>query len=236
MPHVFFIGLLSLFACTNAGPLEVSFPVTALGQDATPTTVGAWTVQLTRAEVGFGPAYFCAGVSAAGELCRAALAEFADSHAINALSPEPQPLGFGAGETGTVRSVTYDFAISWTLTQNSPTSLAGAPQGHSAILEGTATRGADVLNFRTSLALAPQFAGARAVESAPVRATLSGSEVALDVVVRPLAWASVIPFDAVFASSGGAPLVTLLPGSPAYEAIRLAMMVNAPPQLTWHTP
>jgi hypothetical protein len=86
---------LEVSGCGNTGPAPVSYPVYATGDAlaAQGFVVGNWTVTLQVAQVGFGPAYFCATASASGDLCPAAVEEFHDVATVDALDPSPQLLG-----------------------------------------------------------------------------------------------------------------------------------------------
>jgi hypothetical protein len=226
------LPLLLVVACGGTtGQREIRYPVVGIGEPSAPFTVGAWEVTLTTAQIGFGPAYFCATAAASSDLCPAAVSQFAHSAAINGLDSAPQTLGEGDGETGTVRSATYDFAFTWFATQKQAGPAPGAPGGNSARFAGTAINGATTLRFVADIDLVPHFQGTRAVQGAPVAATLEDSDLQLSVGVQPSLWWTGVDFDALALLSGDP--IQVLPGSRAYEAVILGMIANARPSLVW---
>jgi hypothetical protein len=203
------------------------------GELSAPFNAGGWEVMLTTAQVGFGPAYFCATAAASSDLCPTAVSQFARSATINGLDAAPQELGEADGETGTVRSATYDFAFTWFATQRQATPATGAPQGHSAYFEGQATNGTRTIRFVAAIDIAPRFQGTRSVQGAPVDATLESEAIQLEVGVRPSSWWQGVDFEALSQSTEDP--IQVSPGSRAYEAVVLAMTANARPSLTWNS-
>ena len=223
---------LCLLACGGStGPGETSYPVVGRGEAAIPFDVKGWTVTLTIAELGFGPAYFCATAAASSDLCPVAVSEFAASGTVNALDPALQPLGTGGGQAGAVRSATFDYAWTWFPTQQQARPTAAAPRGHSAYFEGTAVKDAQTVHFVAGVDLAPRIQGTRAVEGVRVDATLDGEGLQLVVGVAPSPWWRNVDFDAL-ALAGTDPVV-IAAGSRAYESLVLALTASAPPSLIW---
>lgn len=226
---------LLLTACEGpSGVASISYPVLARGEDAAAFDAGSWSVTLTTAEVGFGPSYFCATAAASAELCSVATSEFADTGVVNALSSEPQVLGEAQGETGTLRSVTYDFAYSWFATESQARVASTSARGHSAYFEGTATQGSTTVPFTVAIDLPPRIRGTRAVQGQRLDATLTTRTRELVVTVQPTRWFSRVVFDDLVSLSPAGETVTIAPGSRAYEALVLAMTVNAPPSFQWN--
>ena len=98
--------LLAAAGCGATGQRELTLPVLCRGDGEGPIAAGDYTVLLDRAEVGFGPAYFCATSAAAADLCPVAVAELAASVTVDGKSAAWQPLGEIQGTTGEVRSAT----------------------------------------------------------------------------------------------------------------------------------
>lgn len=221
-----------LCACGGAtGQRELQYPVLAVGEAPEAFDAGGWQVTLSRADVGFGPAYFCATAAASSDLCSTAVSQFAKSATIDGLSAELQPLGEGDGQTGTVRSATYDFAYTWFATQQRPTPAAGAPMGHSAHFAGEAVKGSRTVRFEALVDITPQVQGARSVQGAGVEATLDRDDLQLVIDVCPSNWWRDVDFDAV--AQSGEPSVRIAPGSRAYESVVLAMTANHRPSFSW---
>ncbi len=221
----------SLCACgPNVGPKEIHYPVVGVGGEST-FDVQGWTVTLDIAEIGFGPAYFCATAAASSDLCPTAISQMAYSAVINGLAVQPHALGVADGETGVIRSAQYDFALTWFTTERQPTPMVNAPRGHSAYFEGRAVNGGQTLQFRANVDLSPSAQGTRAIQGARAQANLIDDRILLSVKVTPSAWWKNVDFDQL--AQGGAASVEILPGAPAYEAIAVSMMTLTPPELTW---
>lgn len=227
-----FALVLALSGCdASTGQRILRYPVSATGEPPGTFDVAGWQVTLSAAEVGFGPAYFCATAAASSDLCPTAVSEFPQAAKIDGLNPERQLLGDANGETGTVRSATYDFAYTWFPTQRQPTAASAAPRGHSAYFEGVATDGARTLRFVAAVDIVPQIQGARAVQGASVEAILDGPELELEIAASPRTWFQRVDFAEL--ALGTENPVRILPGSRAYEALVLAMTANSRPSLTW---
>lgn len=222
-----------LAGCGSTGLEEIAYPAYGQGVQPAPFRAGDWDVTLEVAQVGFGPAYFCATAAASADLCPAAVAELATTATVNALDPAAQPLGEVTGVTGTVRSATYDFAVAWLAGQAQPKALSGAPGGHSARFEGRASRGAVSFRFVADVDVLPPIEGSRAVQGARVTAEVRSSRARLDVSLHPDAWWAGVDF-AELEAQGGDPVV-VRPGSRAYSALVFGMTSTAAPRLEWRT-
>ena len=231
MKRLVITALLAL-GCSGPGSSRLSIPISAIGTPARPVTVSGFTVTLTVARVGFGPLTFCASRAASPELCPNALAEWAATASIDALSPTPQPLGQVDGFTGTARSVGFAYAIPWLATEKAPTPKSGAPGGHSAHLEGTATRVADgrVVRFVADLDVRPLVQAEPAVSQSGFTEELDPSVRRLDVRFDPTTWLAQIDFDQLAASGTD---VVVMPGSQANNALIVGMSDLGLPSFTW---
>ena len=217
--------------CGSTGQNQISYPIEAEGHAPAPFMAGAWQVTLDVAQVGFGPLYFCASASSSLDTCPTAVAELAAAATVDALSPQAQPIGQVEALTEEVRSAIYGYAYTWRLTDSAPRSISGAPGGHSAHFEGTATQGASSLRFVADVDVLPTFAGTLPVQGAPVVPTVQSADLRLGVAFDPAAWWSHVDFDDL-AAAGGDP-VTVTPSSRAYNALVVEMTSADRPKLTW---
>ncbi len=222
----------TLAGCAPASQAEIDYPALARGRAAAAFSLGNWQVTLNVATIGFGPAYFCAAASADSDLCPIALAEYADSAAIDALDPAPRTIGAVHGLTGRIRSVSYDFAISWFPRQTSATPGPGAPGGHSAHFEGKAQKGALAIAFVADVDVTPKNQGARAAAGPPLDADVESDATALTVAVDPAGIFRDVDFDdyAVPPVEG---TVVIAKDSRAYNALVHGLTVGAPPTFSW---
>lgn len=196
-----------------------------------------WTVTLERADVAFGPVYFCATSFADMDVCPAAEAEWLGTATIDGLSASPEMLGEVDAVTATVRSAMFDYGRSWLLTATRARANEGAPEGHSAVFVARASDGEVTLEVRASVDIDPANAGQSAIIGARVGAeTIEGDE-ALIVRVDPLAWWRAVDFDAVRAlDEDGDGVVELRRGDDAYETLVLAMTAGTLPRFEWLQP
>ena len=224
----------SAVSCGVTGQTEIRLPisVSSTGGDF---SVGAWQISLTRAELGFGPLYFCATAAASASLCPSAVAEFSDTARVDLLRTAPNPLGELFGVTGVINSATYDFGVVWGNTDRQPLATPAAPDGHSAIFEGTATRGDTRFAFRAELDLLAQFQGARVIQGARTHVDLSKAApgtAALTVQFEPAVWFSQVDFDSLQAAGADTP-VLIGPGTSAYNGLVIGIGALAPPTFVW---
>jgi hypothetical protein len=222
-------------SCGQTGQREVPLEAFAAGRAAGPISIGEFTVTLQVARVGLGPFYFCATEAASSSLCPTAQAELLATATVDALDPTPQALGTGAALTGTFRSAAYDFARTWLDTEHEPRATAGAPGGHSAHFEASVA-GAGGQRFRVvvDLDIDPQHQGASAVQGARTTAEVGPRGARLDVTLDASAWWSRVDVTelAELAAAGADPVV-VKPDSRAWNALVLAMTVQAPPTFAW---
>jgi hypothetical protein len=233
MKRVLFTAL-ALASCVEASQTRLQVSLVATGSAGTSVQVADTAFALSRAEVAFGPAYFCATQSADPELCAVALLELRGTVRIDALSGESQELGTLEGTSGEIRSALYDYGISWPLTRTSLAPAAAAPEGHSAVLEGIAERAGERLHFRAALDVLPRARGDAAMNAQRTRHTLSPDGDVLRVRVDPLRWLIRVRPDALFAlDADGDGEVVLAPGDQPYEAMLQALQSAAPLSFEW---
>jgi hypothetical protein len=225
------IAGIAFVACTASPQTAISYPAVARGTGESTMHVREWTITLTRADVAFGPAYFCAAASGSSTLCDTALAELTTITRVNALSATPTPLGLVHALTGTIRSASYDVGITWLHTEQQPTATPAAPDGHSAVLEGTATNGVLIVPFVVLVDAAPQYQGQHAVATTPVAADVYSDDVTLQVRFDPIRWVSQIDFAAAAARSERP--VVFASGSVEHSAVLVGLKNLAPPELVW---
>lgn len=228
------LALLILCGCGGTtGQPQTDYPVFGRGEVPAPFAVGEWTVTLTLARIAFGPAYFCATAAASSDLCPVALSEFIDAAVVDGLEPASQRLGDGQGQTGTIRSTSYDFGIDWFTTQRQPTPALAAPEGHSALFEGLASKGGQSIRFRAAIDAVPAFQDTRVVQGQPLNVELrDGLE--LTVGLHPGDWWKGVDFDLLAAGiSPPGDAAVIAPGSQAHEALLFGMITGRPPTLDW---
>ena len=234
------IGLCALLwcACIDTGPQRTALALSVAGADAAgPFTVDAdWQVTLDNAQLAFGPLYLCGGTQA-GALCETARAEWLDSVVVDALDPAAAQVGTMDALTGAVRSWMYDLGIVSLLTRPEPVGLSAAEAlgGYSVRLSGTASRGADVIEFSAALAIQQDTGtetGVPVVRSAPSAAFEHelGEQDRLTVRFDPRPWLDTIDFDQLCDAALGCPTeVELEPGSQASRAIRNQLVAGPRP-------
>jgi hypothetical protein len=227
----FALSAVFTLACTES-PQEPADYDAFLVPDPDPLeTFGAWSVRLSRADIAFGPVYFCSATSGSATLCKSSIAEVASVAHVDALSEGAARLGDVHGFTGSIRSASFDYGISWFDTQTEATPAAVAPGGHSMHLEGEATRGDISLPFVADVDVTPQYQGQTGVPTAPVEATIDSSAFRLDVHFRAVGWFAQVDFDSVEAT--GATDLVIAPGSPEHGALLVGVKILAPPEFKW---
>lgn len=232
---------LAALGCSDTGQSTATVALQLAGTAASEPieTRGGWAVELTRAELAFGPLYLCAGAQA-GSLCDTARLEWLESAVVDVLDPEPRPAGALHGTTGPVRSWMYDLGITSLLTQQRPLVLPAAESlgGNSLRLEGLARRGDQTLAFQAELPI-------RQEEQAEIGVSVvrkSGSDrfereitaggATLTVRFDPGAWLGDVQFDALVPAASAEPLL-LAPETQAYRALRGALTAGARPTFEW---
>lgn len=222
---------LAASGCGTTGRELVSYPASGHGTAAAEFDAGDARVTLEVAQVALGPIYFCATAAASADLCSVAVQELTSTATLDALDPGPQPLGNVEGVSGSIRSLTFDYGISWFNTQTTPVAAAAAVGGHSAHFEGLATRGGTSRRFVADVDVVPQFRGSRAVQALRVTADVPDADARLDVTVDSAAWWAGVDFGPLW-DAAEEPIV-IAPGSAAHNALVVAMTATIPPTFIW---
>jgi len=231
-----FTLLLLLAACGDTGQERVRIAAEAQGTSRASIMVGDTRFRLTRAEVGFGPVYFCATEGAALELCEVALAELRETVTLDGLASESRPIGALEATTGGVRSALFDYGISWFLTHSAPRANPGTPGGHSAILEGEAENQDGTLRFSARIDIEPLSRGDAAVNARRTSVEIGAASVPhLTVSLDPYRWLERINVEQMFELDEDADgEIALEPRHQAYQAIVQGMTSRAPIDFAWH--
>jgi hypothetical protein len=208
------IVALAAVSCVDTGQDRVDIPLRVAGTAvAEPVpAVNGWLVELTRAELAFGPLYLCAGYQA-GSLCDTARVEWVESAIVDALDPEAVSGGALHGVTGPVRSWMYDLGITSLLTQQRPVALSAARDlgGNSVVIEGVARKDQHAISFVVELPIQQEEAteiGASVVRksgSDRFEHEVTGDETALTVRFDPRPWVHDFDFDALVEDAVCAP-------------------------------
>lgn len=135
------LAVATLTACGDTGQELFQAPLSLTGTSQSSfTTEGGAQVELSRADLAFGPLTLCAG-STAGTLCETARAEWLGSAVVSLISDQAQPVGQLQGVTGWVLSYMYELGLSSQLTRSQPFVLPAAADldGASLQLKGVAT-------------------------------------------------------------------------------------------------
>jgi len=221
--------LVALVGCGETGQRVISYDAVSVG-DAAPFVVGNWTITLTNAKLGLGPLYFCATASASADLCPAAVNELADVVTIDLLSSTPTHFGTIRGTTGSIRSVTFDYGITWFTTQIAATPFPTAPDGHSLVLAGHAEAGGaqpQAYDFAGTVDIAPQFAGSLVMQGYAAVETVTTDQLQLVATLRPADILREVDFDALAAHP------VIAPGDDAHNAITTALTTVGGPVFSW---
>jgi hypothetical protein len=218
-------------ACIESPQTEVSYAAEARSTLASTFVVGNVTVKLTRADIAFGPVYFCAANAGSAVSCKSSLAESTDVTRIDLLTPS-SPLGKVRGYTGSIRSASYDLGLHWFDTSFSIESSPAAPDGHSMVFEGTLARaGEGEVPFRFLVDVVPQYKGQRAVPTSEAVADITDANQKLLVSFEPEPWLRQIDFDAVL-EKASRPIV-LDSKKPEHDALLVGLKVARPPEFRW---
>lgn len=133
--------LFSVFtgSCIDMAQEPVEFPLLVAGTAKVQVDLPDGQIELSEAQVAFGPLYLCAGASS-GDLCDVARAQWLDTAVVDMLDPTPVAVGQVQGTSGAVLSWMYDLGISSQLSQSKPFVLQAAQRlgGVSLRLKGRA--------------------------------------------------------------------------------------------------
>jgi hypothetical protein len=217
--------------CGATGQAEVAFPLTATGSAAVPLQDGDQELVLSSALIGFGPFYGCATRGASRDLCPVATVEVARTVVFDGLDPAPQEAGDVLGVTGAVRSVMFDYAVTWDPSESLPTPGLSAPLGHSAHFEGSVMRPSGTVSFVMEMDATPQFRGTFAVQGARTTGEITEATALLDLHFDPNAWWANVDQSEI--RSAAEDPVVLGPETRAYAAIFQAMTATALPSFSF---
>lgn len=228
------LAILLLVGCADSGRDPATVELVARGAPSAVFTDGGFTITLTRADIAFGPAYFCATAATSTDLCDTAVLETLDAHPIDGIDATDQPLGELRGLTGTVRSVQYDLGIAFLLAGASPEALPGSIDGHSVVLEGHATDGMTSFDFVATVDVTAELSGTTAVVGARTEATIPSSGARLTLAVDPSRWLAGLDWTALsnLPHGVGEPVV-VAEGTLAHDAILRGITTNAPVAFEW---
>lgn len=218
--------LLLLAACGSTGARELQYPAIGIGQDALPIEDDQFSLQITRAQLAYGPAYFCQTAAASPDLCPVAQAELLFVTTIDLLDPSEQPLGFVDSLPGVLGTTTYDLGWSWFPRDQQPRRAAGLE--HSAEFEVTVVRKSDgaTRTFSLPLDLQPTIAGTRTVGATQISATVLDDQWQLQVAADPRAWWEQVECAELFALP---PEVTTIPSEARTAAILRQQITSGHP-------
>lgn len=184
--------------CSSSAQQPITFDLQLRGTKAeTVDLEGGATIDLSAAELAFGPLYLCAGTQS-GELCESARAEWLGSAVLDVLDEEPQIVGAVEGLSGSVRSWMYDHAFTSTRSAPKPIELSAATQlgSNSVRLAGSVNRGAQAIPFRTEFPISlseevePGFPVVRS--STPLDLDLSAETQSLELRFQTESWLSAL--------------------------------------------
>ncbi|MDD9942271.1 MAG: hypothetical protein OXU20_14590 [Myxococcales bacterium] len=229
-----------LAGCIDVGQERVQFDVHVAGRalDEIEARHG-WTVELSRADLAFGPLFLCASTTA-GDLCEPARAEWLDSVVVDTLDPASKTAGMGVGLEGEVRSFMYELGATWPLAQPQPqpTTAGEALDEHALKLAGVARREGREVHFEAEVAVAANTAG-RTVASGQLDAQRLGADVTtLRARFDPERFVAQIDFDELAgtqeaeAADQDGP-IRIRPDSQAHRAVVSGLVSNGRPDIAW---
>jgi hypothetical protein len=160
--------------------------------------------------------------------------EWLDARSFDALTRDGVTLGEINAVNGSVRSAQLDYGISWLLTHTAPAPSPDAPDGHSAVLTGSAL-GDDgtSVEFDAAVDLPPLTRGGSALALRIDEHALVDGQVLL-LRVDPNAWVARVRYADLLALDADADgHVQLAPGDQAYEAIVQSMTGAGAPSFVW---
>jgi len=190
-----------------------------------------WQLDMLHADIAFGPVYFCAAYSGSSTLCKTAIAELTQVTLINALSQNPIALGYVNGLSGTIKSATYNFGMSWFDTQTTP--VANTELGHSMILEATAQKSNKHIHIIAKVDVLPQHQGQMAITSAAVQADVHNSKTVLQISFDAAQLFSQLDLDALYDQTVHNEPILIDSNTLSYDSILLAAKVISPPVFNW---
>lgn len=225
--------------CIDTLGSRIELPLQVAGSAASAPFEGqnGWSIELTRAELAFGPLYLCGGAQA-GSLCETARLEWLGSAVVDALEPQPRAVGQLEGVTGFVRSYMYDLAITSLLTQHEPVPLEAALAlgGNSVRLEGVA-RGSQRVPFLFEMAIQQEeqteigVSVVRQSGGASFEHEVTTDDAGLLVRFDPRPWLQSVDFETALQGVAG-----FGPGTQGYRAVSGAIVAGVRPRFEWPEP
>lgn len=148
------LAVIGQSSCIDMGQEPVEFPLLLAGTAPTQINLPSGQIELSSAQVAFGPLYLCAGASA-GDLCEVSRAEWLGTAVVDILSPTPVLAGNITGTSGPVLSWMYDLGISSQLSASKPFVLPAAQRlgGKSLIVKGRARVDGQEIPFSVAVAV-----------------------------------------------------------------------------------
>ena len=231
-------------ACIDTGQERVVIPLQVAGTALDEPIEGrdGFLIELTQAELAFGPFYVCAG-ALAGDNCQTARLEWLGSVVVDALDPSLLDAGWLSGVSGPVRSAMYDLGITSLLSMPAPVELAAAEalEGNSVRLSGRASRDAESLVFDFGLPIRQGADSEIGVSVVRISAApdlvheVTGAERSLLVRFDPRPWVRDIDFAAATGRTpaDGDPSISVGPDSQAQRAVRAALLAGQRPSFEW---
>lgn len=192
-----------------------------------------WQVELSVAELTFGPLYLCAGTSS-GDLCETARGEFLDVVTIDALNATPVSAGPFYGLSGDVRSAMWSYGTTWELHKARPEAIVDAP---SLRVAGVARRAGEEVHFQSELTLEPTLPGQVLVRASQLFEHPLEDGDRLLVQGDAEAWFAGVNFSALVGqpSSPEAP-IGFTPDDQAWRSLSNALRTRARPSLQFQPP
>lgn len=231
----------ALAGCIDVGQEPVSLPLSVRGQAPAPIDGrDGYTIELTTAELAFGPLYLCAS-RVAGDLCETARGEWLDSAVVDILDPEPRAVGELSGLTGEVQSLMYDAGFVWPLASARPSETDAGREldGASLWVEGSARAQDREVVFSARVIAEPRTAG-RSLVSGQLDAHRLSDGDTLELVFAPDPLVRLIDFDALYegaaeddGDNAQTVEVEVAPGTQAYRALHQGLVTNTRPEVSW---
>lgn len=226
------IAMPLLFGCGATGQAEVSLATSVVGAAPETLQLGDRAITLEVARIGFGPVYFCATAGASSDLCPTAQAELTQPFVLDGLSSAPREVAPVVGVTGTIRSASYDFGVTWLAVEQSPTGHIPQLGTFAAHFEGTYRSDfGPARAFVADVEVRPQLQGTQTVNGARTFIEVREAAPSLLIEFDPNAWWSTVDASE-FDEFEGEPIVVPT-DSRAHSALVAAMTATHGPTFTW---
>lgn len=226
-------------ACVDTGTELRSIELRVRGTDAAQFEGrNGWAVELTRAQIAFGPLTFCPGRNA-GEFCDTARAEWLDSIVVDGLDARSRRAGEILGAAGPVSSWMYDYGFVSLLTQSKPyvTEAARKLGEQSVAVAGCAIKAERRVCFELTTTIAQN---AQTEQGVPV-VRVNGGDIHDFAVVdgvhftfEPASWLAQVDFDEIASAAvcdADCDPVALTGNSQPVRAVQTALVAAARPRV-----